>query len=80
MYCGGTSFVHHTNSLIYIEHQVSLSMMDTLVVKHSFECMAMMNVVVTSRELNKHVLDLELGFAYSGLDTHHQSGVAERAI
>jgi hypothetical protein len=78
--------------MIHVEHQVSLGTMDTLVAKHSFEQMALANGVAvqnyhgdngaafTSREFNKHILDMEQGFTFSGVGAHHQNGVAKRVI
>ena len=92
MYCGGTIFVDHASGLIHVEHQVSLGTMDTLSSKHAFERMAFSNGVViqkyhgdngavfTSHEFNKHIIEMEQGFKFSGVGAHHQNGVAERAI
>ena len=92
MYCGGSIFVDHASSLIHVEHQVTLGAMDTLAAKRSFERMALGNGVAvrnyhgdngsafTSREFNRHILDMEQGFTFSGVGAHHQNGVAERAI
>ena len=82
----------HASSLIHVEHQVTLGAMDTLAAKRSFERMALGNGVAvrnyhgdngsafTSREFNRHILDMEQGFTFSGVGAHHQNGVAERAI
>ena len=92
MYCGGTIFVDHASGLIHVEHQVSLGTADTLTSKRIFERMALSHGVIiknyhgdngaafTSREFNRHIIDMEQGFTYSGVGAHHQNGVAERAI
>jgi hypothetical protein len=92
MYCGGTIFVDHASGLIHVEHQVSLSAMDTLVAKKSFERMALNNGVAiqryhgdngaafTSHDFTRHIIDMKQGLSFSGVGAHHQNGVAERTI
>ena len=92
MYCGGTIFVDHASGLIHVEHQVTLGTMDTLSSKRAFERMAFSNGVViqnyhgdngavfTSHEFNKHIIEMEQGFTFSGVGAHHQNGVAEQVI
>jgi hypothetical protein len=87
----GTLFVDHTTSYIHLKNQISPNTGETLHAKKAFEQVAAQSGVhikgyhadnvpfgsqacVANIELNKHTLD------FSGVDAHHQNGVAERAI
>jgi len=90
-YNGGTLFVDHATSHIYLRHQVSLKVGDTLRTKRAFERFAAEcgvsikayradNVPFAAEEF---VADLDAKgqtIDYSGTGAHHQNGVAERAI
>jgi hypothetical protein len=90
-YTGGTLFVDHATGYIYLGHQVSLRVGETLQTKHAFERFAMEagvkikryradNVPFGAREFTDD-LDLQgQTISYSGSGAHHQNGVAERAI
>ena len=90
-YNGGTLFVDHATSHIFLRHQVSLKTGETLRAKHAFERFAAEhgvtikayradNVPFAAKEF---IADLEAkrqDVTYSGTGAHFQNGVAKRAI
>ena len=90
-YQGGTIFVDHASSLIFVNHQVSLNASETLRGKHLFEreslsCGVEIHGyrtdmgVYKSKEFQDDLLQREQTINYSGVGAHHQNGIAERAI
>ena len=90
-YNGGTLFVDHATSHIYLRHQVSLKIGETLQTKRAFERFAAeCGVTVKSYRADnapfaakEFTADLDAKgqtIDYSGTGAHHQNGVAERAI
>jgi hypothetical protein len=92
-YVGGTLFVDHATAYIYLRHQVSLRVGETLVGKHAFEQFAADHGVTIRAyradnapfAAKEFLNDLEQHepkqmITYSGSGAHHQNGVAERAI
>ena len=90
-YNGGTIFVDHSSQFIWINHQVSLRVGDTLRGKHDLETYAQEYgiKIKTFRADNQPFAaqefaeDLRLQgqtINYSGVGAHHENGVAERAI
>ena len=90
-YNGGTIFIDHATSFIYIKNQQSLRVGETLQAKHLYEKFASEfgiklqsfradNFPFKSTEFQD---DLELKdqkIDYSGVGAHHQNGTAERAL
>ena len=90
-YNGGTIFVDHASSFVYMRNQVSLRMGETLKAKAGFEQFAArFGITLKKFRADNHPFnaapfkaDLELKHQtvdYSGVGAHHQNGVAERAI
>jgi Reverse transcriptase (RNA-dependent DNA polymerase)/GAG-pre-integrase domain len=90
-YNGGTIFVDHATSFIYIRNQVSLRVGETLQAKHSYEKFANEFGIKLKRfradnlpfQAKEFLDDLDLKdqqIDYSGVGAHHQNGVAERAL
>ena len=90
-YHGGTLFYDHASSFIYLSHQVSLGIGETLQSKRKFERFASQrNVDVRSYRADNHpysskgfLEDLEVHnqtITFSGVGAHHQNGAAERAL
>ena len=90
-FVGGTLFVDHATSYVYLRHQVSLRAGDTVLTKHAFEREALsMGVTIQAYRAdnvpfgsNEFQADLEAqnqSITFSGTGAHHQNGVAERAI
>lgn len=90
-YNGGTIFVDHATSHIFLRHQVSLNVPETLRTKRAFERFAAeCGVSIKAYRAdnvpfgaNEFVADLEAKgqtIDFSGTGAHHQNGVAERAI
>jgi hypothetical protein len=90
-YTGGTIFYDHASAFMYVVPQVSLGANETIRAKHSFERDAKTcgvsvehyrgdNGVYKSDEFKKDLLLRGQTIDYAGVGTHHQSGVAERAI
>jgi len=87
-YNGGTLFLDHATSHIYLQHQVSLKVGDTLQMKRAFKRFAAKcgvsikayradNVPFAAEEF---VADLDAKgqtIDYSGTGAHHQNGIAE---
>jgi hypothetical protein len=91
MYSGGTVFVDHASSMISIYNQVSLGASDTIRSKNSHEAkLAESNVTIKSYRADNGVYtsnmftsSLEIRhqkLSLSGVGSHGQNGVAERAI
>ena len=90
-YSGGTLFVDHASTYMFLHHQVSLGMPETIEGKHKFEHEAHLNSVkIKAYRADNHpfaadefVTDLKLEnqtISYSGVGAHHQNGVAERGL
>ena len=88
---GGTMFVDHASSFIYMHNQISLRVGDTLQGKHAFEKFAdQYGIKLKSFHADNHpfgalefINDLELQdqlITFSGVGAHHMNGVAERAL
>ena len=91
MYSGGTVFVDHASSMISIYNQVSLGASDTIRSKNSYEAkLAESNVTVKSYRADNGVYTSDMftssleirhqKLSLSGVGSHGQNGVAERAI
>lgn len=90
-YTGGTLFVDHASTYMFIHHQVSLGMPETITGKHLFEHEAKLNSTkIKAYRADNHpfaaeefVQDTKLEHqtvTYSGVGAHHQNGVAERGL
>ncbi len=90
-YTGGTIFVDHASQYIWVNHQISLRVGDTLRGKHAFEDFAKdFGIKIKSYHSDNHPFraaefleDLQLldqTITYSGVGAHHANGVSERAI
>ena len=90
-YNGGTIFVDHASQFVWIQHQVSLRVGETLTGKHAFEKFANeYGVTIKNYRSDNHPFgaeefrhDLHLqgqGMSFSGVGAHHGNGVAERTI
>ena len=90
-YSGGTIYVDHSSGYVFIYHQVSLRVGDTLQGKHEFERMANeYGIKLKHFHADNHPFgaeefleDLELQgqtLTRSGVGAHHANGVAERTI
>ena len=90
-YTGGTIFVDHASGLMYLKHQVSLRVGETLKAKYAFEQMARDfsvsikkyhadNMPFGNGDFVRSVEDSGQPIKFSGVGAHHQNGVAERAI
>ena len=90
-YTGGTIFVDHASGLMYLQHQVSLRVGETLKAKYAFEQMARDfsvsikkyhadNMPFGNGDFVRSVEDSGQSIKFSGVGAHHQNGVAERAI
>ena len=90
-YRGGTIFVDHASSYIFINHQVSLDVTQTLQGKHKFEKDAdLYGIKIKAYRGDNHPFaaaefqaDIQLedqDLTLSGVGAHHQNGVAERAL
>jgi hypothetical protein len=90
-YNGGTLFVDHATAYIYLRHQVSLRVGDTLQTKHAFERFAAEhgvkihayradNAPFGAKQFTDDLDARNQRITYSGTGAHHQNGVAERAI
>ena len=84
-------FVDHATSFVFIYHQVSLAVGNTLVAKHQFELFAHTfsikiqsyhadNVPFDNACLQEDIQLQGQSIKFSGVGAHHQNGVAERAI
>ena len=91
MYSGGTIFVDHASSFIFVQMQVGLTGHETVRAKHKFESLAKSNGIHINKyhgdngifkdaewksHLEKHYQTMD----YSGVGAHHANGKAERAI
>ena len=87
-YNGGTLFVDHATKHIYLQHQVSLQVGDTLRSKHAFEQFAAEHGVTIhayradnapfgAQEFTADLARKHQTLTYSGTGAHHQNGVAE---
>ena len=87
-YNGGTLFVDHTSSMVFIQHQVSLRTGETLQVKHKFEQLAQEHGVTIKEyhadnspfgnaDFVHSIKDNDQMIKFSGVSAHHQNGVAE---
>ena len=90
-FTGGTLFVDHATSYIYLRNQVSLNTGETLQSKKAFEQVASQfgitikgfradNVPFGSAAFMQNLADNDQTMTFSGTGAHHQNGVAERAI
>jgi hypothetical protein len=90
-FTGGTLFVDHATSFIFLRHQVSLRAGDTVLSKRAFEREALSmgvtvsayradNVPFGSKEFQDDLVAQNQTITFSGTGAHHQNGVAERAI
>ena len=90
-YTGGTIFVDHASGLMYLKHQVSLRVGETLKAKYAFEQLARDfsvsmkkyhadNMPFGNGDFVCSVEDSGQSIKFSSVGAHHQNGVAERAI
>ena len=90
-YIGGTLFVDHATGHIFVYHQVSTRVGNTLMGKHAYEQYAKENGIKLKSfhadnwpfTAEEFVRDCELQdqtITHSGVGAHHQNGVSERAI
>jgi Reverse transcriptase (RNA-dependent DNA polymerase) len=90
-YGGGTIFIDHASTKIYVRHQVSLRAGETVQAKREFEQDAAKhgvrikkyhadNGVFDSKEFSDHMKQCDQTIDFSGSGAHHQNGVAERGI
>jgi hypothetical protein len=90
-YSGGTLFVNHASSLMYLRHQVSLRTSEMIKAKRSFEQFASSQGVTIknyqadnfpfgSAEFRAHIDAESQEIRFSGVGAHHQNGVAECGI
>jgi hypothetical protein len=90
-YHGGTIFVDHASSFIFLVNQSSLRVGETLQSKIAFECIANTcghniksfradNMPFSSKEFKADLVTKGQEITFSGVGAHHQNGVAERAI
>jgi hypothetical protein len=88
---GGTIFVDHASTKIYIKHQVSLKAGETIQAKRAFERDALQhgvkvqhyhadNGVFDTRNFLDEIQRCGQTIEFCGVGAHHQNGVAERAI
>ena len=87
---GGTIFVDHASSYVFIRHQVSLRAGSTVKSKIAFEQVANSsgvkvkhyhadNAPFNAQEFKEHLTTMNQTVDYSGVGAHHQNGVAERS-
>ena len=90
-YNGGTLFIDHSSSMVFIQHQVSLRTGETLQAKHKFEQLAREHgVTIKSYHADNSTFgnadfvcsieDNGQAIKFSGIGAHHQNGVKERTI
>ena len=90
-YNGGTLFIDHASSMVFIQHQVSLRTGETLQAKHKFEQLAREHGVMVksyhadnspfgNAEFVRSIEENGQAIKFSGVGAHHQNGVAERTI
>ena len=90
-YSGGTIFINHASSFVYINHQVSLTAGSTLISKQKFEQICTDHGIKVKEYHTNNVpfgykafmenIDLNhQKIKFSGIGAHHQNGIAERAI
>jgi hypothetical protein len=90
-YHGGTIFVDHASSFIFLVNQTSLRVGETLLSKVAFERFAKTcghkirsfradNMPFSSKEFQADLVTKGQEITFSGVGAHHQNGVAERAI
>ena len=90
-YNGGTLFIDHASSMVFIQHQVSLRTGETLQAKQKFEQLAREHgVAIKSYHVDnspfgnadfvRSIEDHGQAIKFSGVGAHHQNGVAERTI
>jgi hypothetical protein len=90
-YHGGTIFVDHASSFIFLVNQSSLRVGETLQSKIAFERFAQTcghriksfradNMPFASKEFKADLITKGQEITFSGVGAHHQNGVAERAI
>ena len=90
-YNGGTLFIDHASSMVFIQHQVSLRTGETLQAKHKFEQLAREHGVTIksyhadnspfgNAEFVRSIEENGQAIKFSGVGAHHQNGVAERTI
>jgi hypothetical protein len=90
-YCGGTIFVDHALSKVFIKHQVMLNARETVMGKRAFERDVMSagvrvksyhadNVPFNAEEWQIDMKSKNQELSFSGTGAHHQNGIAKRAI
>jgi hypothetical protein len=90
-YCGGTIFVDHASSKVFIKHQVTLNARETVMGKRTFKREAMSagvrinsyyadNVPFNAEEWKNDMQSKDQELSLSGAGAHHQNGIAERMI
>lgn len=90
-YSGGTVFIDHGSSYVFINHQVSLASGETIQSKHKFENFARSyGVKIKAYHADNHpyrseafLEDLQMQdqrITFSGVGAHHQNGAAERIL
>ena len=88
-YNGGTLFIDHASSMVFIQHQVSLCTGETPQAKHKFEQLACEHGVAIksyhadnspfgNADFVHSIEDHGQAIKFSGVGAHHQNGVAER--
>ena len=90
-YNGGTLFIDHASSMVFIQHQVSLCTSETLQAKHKFEQLAHEHgITIKSYHADNSpfgnadfvcsIEDNGQAIKFLGVGAHHQNQVAERTI
>ena len=90
-YNGGTLFIDHASSMVFIQHQVSLRTGEALQAKHKFEQLACDHgITIKSYHADNSpfgnsdficsIEDNGQVIKFSGVGAHHQNGVAEGTI
>ena len=90
-YCGGTLFCDAATGKMFIQHQISLTAMETIESKLTFERQAAAqgidiktyqtdNGIYTSRQFMAELNEKGQGIKHSGVGGHHHNGVAENGI
>ena len=90
-YNGGTLFVDHASSMVFVQHQVSVRTGETLQAKHKFEQLAREHGVTIkgynadnspfgNSDVVHSIKDKDQLIKFSEIGAHHQNGVAEHTI
>jgi hypothetical protein len=90
-YIRGCLFVDHSSTYVHIEHQLGFSAVETIRAKQNYEKFFLDNGVLIQGYLTdsgafkankfvQHIRESHQLIRYCGTNSHHQNGVAERAI